>query len=350
MKNNKKITLNKIPSALKNIPFPKTVDISSKIAAAEGSIILVEVENQEGKLNTLDLSNGRLGRLWQWDKIPAVIGYRKATTEFAGFVPHSVKVGDELHLLCESGVVGSISGVFETWGRPMKVKVLGSILDQKGKPMNLKQFILPKVRDNKKAIPLVVFLGTRMDSGKTTIACKTGHKLKALGKKVAGLKLTGTAFTQDLMKLEDAGVSPTYDFVDMGLPSTCNGNPQEIVNSSLNLINFVKKTKPDCILVEFGDAVLGEYHVADVLQNPVFKSQINTVILAAHDLAGIKGTLETLSNWDIAVDLITGPIANSKVGIELVDKYFKLPAESNMHDIPKTIELLEKKMFQKGKV
>lgn len=340
-----KVKLEKIPSVFKNISFPDEISVSNKIIAEEGAVLLTEAQNHEGKLNTLDFIGGRLGKLWQWDKIPAVLGYRKATTEFAGFVPSQVILDDELYLLCESGIVGAISGVFESWGRPMKVKVLGGILDKNKKQMNLKNYKQTNIKKIDKSVPLIIFLGTRMDCGKTTMACKIAHELTALGKNVAGIKLTGVAFTQDLMKLSDAGVYPVYDFVDMGLPSTCNGNAKEIIESSLNLINLVKKSKPDCILVEFGDAVMGEYHVADILQNDLFKTQIKTVVLAANDLAGVKGTTDILSSWGIKTDLITGPIANSKIGVELIKKYFHLPAESNQHQIPKTIELIKEKIW-----
>lgn len=345
MKN--KIKIYKIPSVFKNIKFPGEVTVSSEIAAREGSVVLVEAGSHEGKFNILDYANGRLGKLWKWDKIPVVLGYRKAMTEFAGMVPSKITVGDELYLLCESGIVGSVSGVFEAWGRPMKVKVLGSILDSDNKPMNLKKYKLPNIKNVEKDVPLIVSLGTRMDCGKTTMACKIAHELTALGKKVAAIKLTGVAFTQDLYKLKDAGANPVYDFVDMGLPSTCNGNAGEVVRTALDLLNISKKHKPDCILVEFGDAVFGEYHVADILQNKAFKKQIKFVILAANDLAGVKGTIEILSDWDIKIDLVTGPITNSKIGIELIHKHFHLDGESNQHDIPKTIELIETKLFKK---
>lgn len=347
MKNIKTVEITKIPSVFKNVSFPKTVSLSQTILPKEGSIIMVEAGNHEGKLNTLDFVSGRLGMLWQWDKIPAVFGYRKATTEFAGFVPEKVKPGDELYLLCESGIVGNISGVFESWGRPIKVKILGSILDKQGNLMNLKDFSLPSVKKTqKKSIPLIIFLGTRMDCGKTTMACKIAHNLTALGKKVSGVKVTGTAFTQDLMKLKDAGVFSMYDFVDMGIPSTCNGNSSQIVNSALQLIEKVKTENPDYVLVEFGDAVLGEYHVADILKNEDFKKQITTVILAGNDLAGIGGTKEILSQWGISVDIVTGPVVNSKIGVGLIAKYFQLQAESNQYEISKTMEIVKKKTMQ----
>lgn len=346
MKKNKKITLNKIPSVLKNVTFPSTRTISSKIIPQEGSIVFVEAGDDEGKLNIIDYANGRLGKLWKGDTFPAVLGFRMATTEFAGFVPDNLRYGQDLYLLCESGVVGDISGVFEAWGTPMKVKVLGSILDDGGKPMNLKHFHLPRVKTfTQKTPPLILFLGTRMDSGKTTMACKIGHELHMLGKKITGAKLTGVAFTQDLMKLNDAGISPIYDFVDMGLPSTCGENVTEIVDASLNVVNTLNNMKPDCILVEFGDAVLGEYHVADILKNTIFLSQVKMIVLAANDLAGIKGTMDILQSLGLTIDLVTGPIANSHVGVDLIEKYFHLPAESNQHEIEKTMKIVQEKLW-----
>lgn len=346
MSSNAKIKLHKIPSVCKNVPFPDVVSLSSTIPACEGSIIMVEAGEHEGMLNTLDFVGGRLGKLWKHDMIPAVLGYRKATTEFAGFVPPKVTVGDQLYLLCESGVVGAISGVFESWGKPMQVKVAGSIVDAEGNPMFLKQFAMPVHQTQSNKVPIIIFLGTRMDCGKTTMACKIGHELVTKqGKKVVGVKLTGVAFTQDLMKIADSGASVTYDFVDMGFPSTCNGDSSAIVQSALHLIDAAKQHDPDCILIEFGDAVLGEYHVADILKNSLFASQISMVLLAANDFAGIKGTKDILASWSISVDLVTGPIANSQVGVDLIKKYFHLIAESNQHDIPKTMQLIKEKLW-----
>ena len=342
-----KMQIDKIPSVLKNVPLGSIVNVSAKIPAKEGTIIMVEAGVDEGKLNVVDYKGGKLGKLWNKDRFPAVLGFRKALTEFAGIVPKKVEVGDELYLLCESGVVGEISGVFESWGRPMKVKVLGSITGANNIPLNLKDYKLNIQSKTFKQSPLIIFLGTRMDSGKTTMACKIGHNFALSGKNVAGVKVTGVAFSQDLMKLKDAGLKNIYDFVDMGLPSTCNGNSQEVVDSALKLVSLANTHNPDCILVEFGDAVLGEYHVAEILQNKIFNSQITAVILAANDLAGIAGTVQLLHTWKIKVDLITGPVANSKIGVNLINKYFQIPAESNQHEILKTLDILQDKIFNK---
>ena len=95
-----KIKFDKIPYILKNVPLAKETAISPIIPALEGTIVAVEAQDHEGKLNVLDFKSGYLGRLWKKDRLPAVLGYRKATSEFAGYIPSNIKAGDELYLLC----------------------------------------------------------------------------------------------------------------------------------------------------------------------------------------------------------------------------------------------------------
>lgn len=224
----------------------------------------------------------------------------------------------------------------------MQVKVLGAIVDDTGKQNNLKNIKLPKVTADKIKIPVITFLGTRMDCGKTTMACKVVHYFNQLGKSVAVVKATGVAFTQDPYKLKEYGASPVVDFVDMGLPSTCNGNAKEVVSSCINLLNHCKSHKPDLILIEFGDSIIGEYHVEDVLKSKSINQQVSLVVLAAHDFVGVYGAKMKLSKLGLSIGLVTGPVVNSQVGVNLVKKYFNLKAESNQYDIPKTIKLVKR--------
>ncbi|MGH7245355.1 MAG: hypothetical protein ACREGI_00285, partial [Candidatus Levyibacteriota bacterium] len=89
------------------------------------------------------------------------------------------------------------------------------------------------------------------------------------------------------------------------------------------------------------------YHVADILQEKEFAKKINGVVLAAKDFAGIKGTKDILSKWGIDIDVVTGPIANSEIGIELIGKYFSIIAESNQQDAKKTYNYFGEKIFRK---
>ena len=59
-----KIKFDKIPYILKNVPLAKETAISPIIPALEGTIVAVEAQDHEGKLNVLDFKSGYLGRLW----------------------------------------------------------------------------------------------------------------------------------------------------------------------------------------------------------------------------------------------------------------------------------------------
>lgn len=341
----KKIKLDKIPSIFRRVNLPDEVYMDGKIPAEEGAFIVVQALENIDKNDILEFVEGRLGKLIEGDIIPAVLGYRKAPVEFAGAIPEKVKIGDELFLICESGLVGELLGAYEAWGKPMKVKVLGAVVDKKGNNLNLRNYKLPYLKPIEKPIPLLCILSTRMDSGKTTMACRIAHQLKVAGKRVAAVKVTGVAFTQDPYKLRDHGVDPVLDFVDMGLPSTCSGNVEIVVEATQNLINHAKLTDPDLIILEFGEGILGEYHNMDILASEFIKREIGFVILAANDFAGIYGAKQILQKSGLSIDLVTGPVANSKIGVELIAKYFQLDAESNQHEIHKTVELINRKVF-----
>jgi hypothetical protein len=343
-----KITLHKIPSIFKNVNLPTQVYIDTKIAAEEGAFVVVQALENEGKKDVLEFCPGRLGALVEGDIIAGVLGYRCAPTEFAGYVPKQVKVGDELYLLVESGVIGEISGVYEAWGKPMKVKVLGAIVSEQGKQLNLNQYCLPKAKASQKKVPIIAFLATRMDSGKTTMAAKIAHALTLQGKKVAAIKATGVGYTQDLHKINDYGAFTALDFVDMGLPSTCGPAGENIVAVTEDLIATISLTEPDVILIEFGEGIIGEYHVKDILEHRSIKDQIAFLVLAANDFSGVFGTQKLLEEYGLPIDVVTGPVANSQIGVDLIQKYFQLEAESNQHQIPKTISMIEKKIAEEA--
>lgn len=335
----KKIKLDKIPYLFKNVSLPHEVFISNNITSVEGSMVVVQALENEGKKDDFDFANGRLGKVVKGDIFPGILGSRKAVVEFAGYIPDQIKVGDELYLVCESGLIGQISGVFENWGKPMKVKVLGGIIDENENQLNLKNYCLPKIKYNNNP-PIIAFIGTRMDCGKTTMACKIALGLKNAGKKIVAIKPTGVAFSQDLYKLKEYGAIQAMDFVDMGLPSTCNGNLKEVVLATENLINTAKSYNPDLILMEFGDSLLGAYHVKDILNYIPIKQQIKFLVLAANDLLGVEGAKTILKKYQLKIDLVTGPIANSKIGIDLIKTNFELEGESNQYQIPKTIKMI----------
>lgn len=337
-----KVKLTKIPSIARRLELPHEVEISDKITPEEGAVIVVEALSDEGKNNVLDFASGRLGRLVEGDVIPGVLGKRRALREYSGNIPTHLQVGDILYLICESGMLSEIKGVSERWGTPMKVRVLGSLV-QDGKHANLKDKAIAWRQTLEASAPVIVVAGTCMDTGKTTMICKLVKHFAGKGLKVAAVKLAGTAFTQDPLKIKDHGANPVMDFADGGLPSTC-GDPEHTLQVALGLLAEVNKSNPDLIIAEFGDAIMGEYNVEYLLRHPELQKHIVASIVAASDIVAAWGTTRIMAEYGVPLTLITGPVVNNETGVEYLEKQLGVAAESNLHSIPKTARLLEEKL------
>ncbi len=337
-----KVKFSKVPSILRKVTPLEEVEMSDVITPDEGLAIVVEALDHSGKNNVLEVTSGRLGKLVKGDIVPAVLGKRRALREYAGDIPAKLKPGDELYWLCESGLVGGIQGINEHWGVPMKVKVLGALLEE-GKTVNIKHYAIPWKKELEKSAPIVAVLATCMDSGKTTLICKIAEHFKNNGLKIAAAKLTGVAFMQDPFKMKDNGIGNVLDFVDAGLPSTC-GKSEDAVSAACGIITEINKKNPDLILVEFGDGIIGEYNVQSIITHPSFKKHIIMTVVAANDLMAAWGAKKKLEDLGLQIDLLTGPVVNSQTGVEFVEKNFGITAESNQHSTPKTIAILEQKL------
>jgi hypothetical protein len=253
-----------------------------------------------------------------------------------------VAVGDILYYLCESGVVGEIKGINEQWGVPIQVRVLGSVVVD-GRQLNMKDVAFPRRRSLASSAPIIGVVGTCMNIGKTTAICKMIKHFKAQGLKVAGVKLSGVASTQDLDKIRDAGAYPVYGFMDGGLPSTC-GDPDEALEVALGIIEAANASRPDLIIAEFGDGILGEYHVGHILSSPEIQQHICAFIVGAGDLVAAWGASQLMQRYGLEITVLTGPAVNNDTGVQFVEKHFGVPAESNQHAMPKAIHLIETKL------
>jgi hypothetical protein len=338
------IQLSKIPSVVGKLNLPESVEISHELHPKEGAIIVVQALADEGKNSLLEFTSGRIGFLVEGDIIPAVLGKRRALREYSGDVPEKLAVGDILYYLCESGVVGEIKGLNEQWGHPMQVRVLGSLVVE-GKPLNMKDYALPRQQTLAKSAPIIGVVGTCMNIGKTTAICKLIKHFKGQGLNVAGVKLSGVASTQDLDKVRDAGAFPVYGFMDGGLPSTC-GDPNEVLEVALGVIAAANESNPDLIIAEFGDGILGEYHVGHILSSLEIQQHICAFVVGAGDLVSAWGANQIMKQHGVEITILTGPAVNNDTGVAYVEKNIGVPAESNQHAMPKTIHLIESKLAE----
>ncbi|KKR32548.1 MAG: hypothetical protein UT63_C0039G0002 [Candidatus Gottesmanbacteria bacterium GW2011_GWC2_39_8] len=340
---NKKITLDKIGSVLKNIELPNELVISGSINSKEGQAIVVLVLTEEEKYGQLELVSGRMSKIRTGDFIAGVLGERKALEGIVGKIPKNVKPGKILNILNLGGVIGeALSWNKDVVSQPIKVKVLGSIVSE-GKCLNIHNFSLKPETHLHITIPVISVMGTAMGVGKTTVASTLIHILaKKMGLKVAAVKLTGVATQKDILAMQDSGAVKTLTFHDVGLTSTLN-NHDAVVPAAKSILNSLGNENPDLIVAELGDGIIGWYGVDKLLKDKEFIKSLSFTILCAHDLVGAVGGADMLKKLGAKVDFFAGPVTNNSAGTDYLEKILRIPGEDLREDSSKLVKALTKK-------
>lgn len=340
----KSIKLDKIGSVLKNLPLPVGIEITREIQSKEGEVIVVKALKSQKKYGEIELANGQMSKVRKGDIIAGVLGQRKALEGIVGVVPKHLKVKDTIHILS----LGAVLGIAQSWNpdfinSPLPVQVLGAIV-QGSSTLNIQSFSLKPEAVLHKSAPIVLILGTSMGVGKTTLVKEIVHLLaKEKGLKVAAGKLTGVAAKRDLLAMREAGAHPVLSFLDVGLVSTINKDGQVVISAANTVLNSLNKDKPEFIVIEFGDGVIGWYNVHTLLQNKEFIKSVSFIIGCANDLVGATGLCEVLKKIGLKIDFFAGPVSNNTAGTDYLERFFKIPSQDLRYSHAKLAQtLLEK--------
>ena len=79
---------------------------------------------------------------------------------------------------------------------------------------------------------------------------------------VAVAKLSGVACLKDILSMRDHGASEGLSFLDCGYPSTAGMT--DLAPMAKGIIQRLNRSKPDVIVIEMGDGIIGGYGVASV--------------------------------------------------------------------------------------
>lgn len=321
-----KIIVDKIGSVTKNVPLSHEVFITKKMVAEEGAVVAVEALQNKKFYNELELTSGRLSVIHKGDILIVALGQRRALRGFVGEVPSRIAVGDIIHVLNIGGVAGiCTSANVKEVGRPLKVKVLGAVSDGKNS-FNIKDFkLFDQATSIQSKIPLIVVSGTCMNVGKTSVACEI-IKIAFRHRKIMGAaKVAGIAALKDTATMQDYGAIDAISVIDAGYPSTAV-HIKESVAITKGAINYLAKAKPDYIILELGDGILGEYGVLEILKDKEFQRHVKAHIGCAQDPVGALKLFEICQDVGLPLDLISGPISDNSVGIEFIQKNLGIPS------------------------
>ena len=88
-------------------------------------LIAVEVLNNKSRYNTIELTSGRMAEVKKGDVVVGALGHRKALFGYSGHLPTELKPGDIVQLLNLGGVIGICDSINPSHGEPFNCKVLG---------------------------------------------------------------------------------------------------------------------------------------------------------------------------------------------------------------------------------
>src|SRR4026209_1472501 len=92
--------------------------------------------------------------------------------------------------------------------------------------------------------------------------------LSRAGLRVAACKLTGVSLMRDTLSMLDAGAVAALTFNDAGAASTHAGMKVPVARGLFHPPAHERGGRPDIIVAELGDGILGEYGVQDILRDP----------------------------------------------------------------------------------
>ena len=115
----------------------------------------------------MELVSGRITELTEGDVIVGALGNRIASG-MTGSVPTELNKHDKIHILNLGGVIGNCKD-FNILGPATECEVLGSVVDNSNKQLNLVDYSKIKEMKIKNKVPSIAVIGTGIDSGKTTV-------------------------------------------------------------------------------------------------------------------------------------------------------------------------------------
>jgi hypothetical protein len=327
-----KVLLNKIGSATRNARLAREVTLTPEIVAAEGSVLAVRALDRKNVYNEVEDEHGRMATVNEGDIVAGVLGERRALHGYSGVIPDAVKVGDILHLLNLGGVIGLCTSANPDVGPPCRVEVLGQVLtfpnlaSRRGVPASIRTNALPLADHLDGSVPIVYVSGTCMNAGKTFAACEIIRGLTRRGIRVGAAKVSGVSLRRDTLKMEDVGAVKALNFNDAGIVSTRPESAPPVARGLLRALNDPAE-RFDCIVVELGDGIMGEYGVEAILRCKDLMAPARAHVLCANDPVGAWGATEYLRDeLGITLTVISGPTTDNSVGRTFVEKRLGVPA------------------------
>lgn len=323
--------LDKIASVTRNCRLGRDCKVSDEFPCREGDVVAARILNRKTTYNQLELVTGRFSVLKPGDVIAGVLGHRRALNGYAGRTPDELGVGQSIQLLNLGGVMGICESANPDVGAPFECEVMGQVLsfpylgERIGVPASIVDHAQPTAETlDLGGVPVVAVVGTCMNSGKSAACNVIIQELSRSRRRVHAAKATGVSLLRDILGMEDAGAQETMTFTDLGIVTTTR---QTAPSATRSLLTTLARSKPDVIVLELGDGLMGDYGVDAILEAPDLREAFSAVVFAASDPVGAWGGLEQLRRlYEIEPTVVTGPATDNAAGTEVIRERMKVAA------------------------
>ena len=330
------VVVDKVASVTQACGLSNEVRIATDhIPSEEGVVVVVEVLTNKSTYNTLELTSGRMAKVGKGDIVAGALGHRKALFGYSGHVPERVQPGDVIQMLNSGGVLGICDSVNPDKGKPFDCRVIGVALnfpylgERIGVPARVGYKPLdPSAPLATGGVPVVALAGTCMEAGKTAAACAVISRMRHRGLTVDAFKATGVSLRRDILAMEDSGARHSAIFTDFGIVTTTRANGPALTRT---MLTELAAGKPDVLVFELGDGILGTYGVDAILECPDIRAALSGVILSANDPVAAWGGVKLLrERFGIEPCVVTGPSTDNQVGVEIIESQMGVPAFNAM--------------------
>lgn len=274
-----------------------------------------------GRNGNLELVGGRRSTLHLGDAVALAFGNRYATRQFEGYARAS---GDMCDLLSMGGLCGQVVSKHANAIDPTRVRLLGAAGDAAGRPLRLRDFALDPAPRGSSFPRVVAVCGSSMDAGKTHTVMSLVVGLGRAGRRVAGIKLTGTATGRDTWATVDAGACVVLDFIDGGFPSTYLCPITDLLDLHELLLAHAALRGAELAVIEIADGVL-QRETAALLRAPRFRDTVSAWVYATGDPLAAVGGVSLLRDLAIEPLAVSGVVSMSPLGMREVEASTGLP-------------------------
>jgi hypothetical protein len=325
------VVVDKIGSVTQALNLKHDLRISEDIPSEEGVVLVVEILNNKSTYNTLELTSGRMAKIVKGDVVVGALGPRRALFGYSGHVPESVKAGDIIQMLNIGGVLGVCDSVNPDKGTPFDCRVLGVVLQfpYLGERIGVPARVGSRKLDydatlDSQGVPVIALAGSCMEAGKTAAACSIVSRMRHRGLTVDVFKATGVSLRRDILAMQDSGARNAMIFTDLGVVTTTDKTGPALTRSMLTELSA---RKPDAIVFELGDGLIGTYGVSAILECQDIVKALTCVVLSANDPVAAWGGVKILrERFGIEPAAVTGPATDNTVGVDIIEEQMKVRA------------------------